>query len=823
MWHSFDKKYEVGSKKYENTASSYLILPTSYFILLMQTLTFNINENISTLVPVRTSLSLRPFIKFLKDKAADEHSLKAKLSGFLLEKLARYPELEGDIPLDTVDKYNDILELLYVCLSNITEDENKLPWALAVPMRPHFFYGTNAFYKLMQHVKKAKTNNRILYFDESFMRKRNLRIVYSFILERLYNFNSLQKNEIIHSFIDENTGLPRHFRINIDTRFIEIHVDGNLPDIKDVVTPTQFPEGIDFEALAEKLPFTMFSFSGVSIVTITDETARYAVDTIKNTIVRYNKQDEDNCYRDIAQSLKTLVQHNEIEFNLTPLFRLNNKLVLPDTWTTSSIFLSQDKSYGHSPDAYLQFAEEFSKDPKPLFYESISGKEAKLYPILRACTQTGIRSLVIYPLFNNGKLVGMMEIFTREPGLLSEQVLARLDPAVGVLAQLLQTSIDYFNAKIDSVIKEKFTSLQPAVQWKFNETAWQFLQDSHNGVKGKLGTIRFEDVFPLYGAIDIRNSTIERNQALQSDLQQQFSILLDTLTQVKDHYKLALVDELIYKTRKWKNTLEESFSPNEDVKLSDFLENEAAGFLHHFKITHPEAAGIVDPYFSAIEEMKGMAWEHRKQLEESIGKITSGVNTYLDLMKDELQLSYPCYFERFRTDGVEYDIYIGQSIAPDKPFDILYLKNLRLWQLSSMAAIARMTEEMLPQLPKKLQTTQLIFIHSNPIDISFRNDERRFDAEGGYNIRYQVIKKRIDKVHIANSQERLTQPGKIALVYFNRRDADEYITHIQYLQEQNILQNDLEFLDLEELQGVTGLKALRVGVNMSYQANDANI
>jgi hypothetical protein len=188
-------------------------------------------------------------------------------------------------------------------------------------------------------------------------------------------------------------------------------------------------------------------------------------------------------------------------------------------------------------------------------------------------------------------------------------------------------------------------------------------------------------------------------------------------------------------------------------------------------------------------------------------------------MKDELQLSYPCYFERFRTDGVEYDIYIGQSIAPEKPFDILYLKNLRLWQISSMAAIAKITHEMLPAMPKQLHTTQLIFIHSNTIDISFRNDERRFDAEGGYNIRYQVIKKRIDKVHIADSSERLTQPGKIALVYFNRRDADEYISHIQYLQEQQILLDDLEFLDLEELQGVSGLKALRVGINLDYDHN----
>src|SRR5205085_12025028 len=107
----------------------------------------------------------------------------------------------------------------------------------------------------------------------------------------------------------------------------------------------------------------------------------------------------------------------------------------------------------------------------------------------------------------------------------------------------------------------------------------------------------------------------------------------------------------------------------------------------------------------------------------------------------------------------------------------------------------------------------LIFIYSNTIDISFRHDERKFDVEGGYNIRYHIIKKRIDKVTIRNSRERLTQPGKIALIYFNQKDADEYIAYIHHLQDKKILKDDLEYLELEELQGVSGLKALRVGVD----------
>ena len=192
--------------------------------------------------------------------------------------------------------------------------------------------------------------------------------------------------------------------------------------------------------------------------------------------------------------------------------------------------------------------------------------------------------------------------------------------------------------------------------------------------------------------------------------------------------------------------------------------------------------------------------------------VIGAVNNYLDTLQQEVQQAYPNYFEKFRTDGVEYDIYIGQSIAPERPFSDIYLKNLRLAQLSSMATIAKLTETAAEGLPVKVETTQLIFIHSQPIDIKFRKDEKRFDVEGAYNIRYHVVKKRIDKVFIKNTTERLTQPGKIALVYINQQDANEYISYIQFLQGQNILADDMEELDLEELQGVSGLKALRVGV-----------
>ena len=122
----------------------------------------------------------------------------------------------------------------------------------------------------------------------------------------------------------------------------------------------------------------------------------------------------------------------------------------------------------------------------------------------------------------------------------------------------------------------------------------------------------------------------------------------------------------------------------------------------------------------------------------------------------------------------------------------------------------------LAKMKQELRVASLILVHSNPMAIKFRMDEKQFDVDGAYNIRYEIIKKRIDKAYVKNTEERLTVPGKIAIVYSQDKDALEYIKYINFLQSRNQL-GKLEFLELEELQGATGLKALRVEV--IYQEN----
>lgn len=764
--------------------------------------------------PIQTRLSFKPFLDYVRMRLQDKDTIKKEIYLLILEKFSQYPELEGEVDVADTGKYTDLLNLLYIVLSTVVEDEKEVIWGLSVPVSPNIFYGSNALYDLLLGADSDQVKPELLQPDED-MHEQKCSMLYAFLLEKFYNFRFHKKQEMIRPVLNPTTGLWHFYRINLDTRFVNITTDEQLPDLNLENLQVHLHEENGVDILKRILPLKNFRFSGFSILTINDVTPEHALDKIRNILVNgHGRVNEDN-YEEITQSLKSLTGTRDIEFSLLPLHRVNDHVVQDADAYSHSILFSMGKQDGVLKDFFLPLLEKFTHNPRILYYKDLDQSGPSQLQVGKLFQLAGVKSYALIPVFYSNKLVGAFEMYSRKKGVLNEQVFARVDAAMVLVAQLIQNSVEEFNSKITDTIRDKFTSLQPSVQWKFTEAAWDYIYRSRQeGKPVPVKKIEFKNVYPLYGAIDMRNSTIERNSAVLLDLQYQFDQLQKLFVKMKNKHGMALTDDFIFKCNKWQKLLTEALTTQDEIRLNQFLNDEAHPFLHHFQQASSELSSFIQEYFDAIDPVNGKAWEHRRQLEESMQLINGAVNNYLDLMNVEIQQAYPGYFEKFRTDGVEYDIYIGQSMAPDRPFDLVYLKNLRLWQLGSMAAIARLSNQLIPRMKVPLETTQLIFIYSNTIDISFRNDERRFDVEGGYNIRYHIIKKRIDKVNIRNTRERLTQPGKIALIYFNQKDADEYVSYIQHLQNKKILNDDLEYLELEELQGVTGLKAMRVGVTL---------
>ncbi|PWJ58172.1 hypothetical protein CLV98_10429 [Dyadobacter jejuensis] len=774
----------------------------------------------STSLHLNSTISFTKIIQEIRKRvnpqgAADMDPLMMRLKQLTDEPRFVQPmtlEETGEFPLQMAHIYRMLVPGL------AREEDNLI--AFCPPLEPTVFYGTDAFYDLMMDKSFERLNCQVIE-DCSTLSKDYVRLVYSVILEKLYGFPPIPQALQTISIIDECTGLPRYYRVNIDNSYVDVSPIGELPLFNLERLRKGWQEKLDPSVILEVLPLSLFTFDGFSILSLTDITIDYAQEELKNILINRDRGNAEAQYHQITGSLRTLVGSPHIEFDLIPLIRVNNRLIInPSTIRTSPIHHRLVEA-GYPENKLQELGEEYFDHPELLFMPTMQVDDSSP-EYLQIFKSVGVNSFALMPVYCSRELVGILNIYANKDGEVNEAVMAKLDLIMPLAEQILQKDILAFNRRLDEVIKDEFTSLQDSVEWKFKEVAWDFLK--HEGEpqepgKKRLQKINFKDVFPLYGAIDIRNSTLERGDALQADLEIQFAALINTLTLIGKRAGFGLAETMLYNARNFIEKIRNNRSDSDEVQLQYFLESELHPFLRHFESKgqadqpQDEIAIAIADYFARIDEQKGAAFANRRALEASMGMVNTAINQYLDLVKIEVQQTYPIYFEKFRTDGVEYDIYIGQSIAPERPYSPLYLKNIRFWQLSSMAAIGKMTHHLVPSMEKPLHTTQLIFIHSGSIDIAFRDDERRFDVEGGYNIRYQVIKKRIDKVHILQTGERLTQPGKIALVYFNEDILKEYLAYISTLQNQNILLNDLELLELEELQGVNGLKALRVGIN----------
>ncbi|ANH83470.1 hypothetical protein A8C56_23045 [Niabella ginsenosidivorans] len=764
-------------------------------------------------------LSFNRFLSYLEQRIAATGSVKKGFFEYVLNKFLSNKHLKDEIPVEEIKYFREELELMYNLLQPPLDDEKTNLWGLCIPIDPVIFFGTKAFYDLVKKsaAKADHCEEGMIPTDE--MMQRRLQFIYTIIFSKVYNQPFSANLELTHSVDFQEEGLAKYFRINIDTRFVDVQVKGTLPEFKMSVWANEIRnEDFDWKKGLRELPLDLFSFRGFGIITVEDVTEEQSVENIKSLTLNRNGHTDSGYNDQVIASLKSLLGSSKIEFGLLPNLRVNDRLVFSGEEGATTVMW--DVKNGKAQEqTLLTFAESYLNHPKTVIFgeNEFSGK----YKFIEGYLQkAGIQSYALLPVYHSNKVAGALEVYSMEKDQLTHSRLLKLRPILPIISQLLQNTVDEFNTSIDGVIMDKFTALQPAVQWKFKEVAWHYLRDTHH-VSGKpvIEKIRFTHVYPLYGAIDIRNSTVERNKALVLDLDYQLELILDLLTRAKNKTGILLIDEMIFKCKKWLSAIDGHFNDYDAVLLSEFLEQEAEPLLKHVAISHPDLKEAIDYYFSTINEADGAAFRNRRALENSMKAINTVISQQLEDFNTELQKLYPAYFEKFRTDGLEYDIYIGQSIAPHLPFNPLYLKNIRLWQLRTMAEIARLTGSLCPAMEHELETTQLIFIRSVPIDIAFRPDERKFDVEGSYNIRYQIVKKRIDKVHLKNSTERLTQPGKIALVYFNRVEADEYKGYISYLQNEGLLNDDLEFLELEDLQGISGLRAMRVGVAADARAN----
>ena len=131
----------------------------------------------------------------------------------------------------------------------------------------------------------------------------------------------------------------------------------------------------------------------------------------------------------------------------------------------------------------------------------------------------------------------------------------------------IENIIDYIKAavirgeeedenRVKAIIQTECTSIHPSVQWKFEREARRILKSRINGKEETFKDLGFEDVYPLYGQIDIVGSSDSRNRAIKKDLCFQLDNVCEIIASAKAYEPLPIYDQIGFRVQEYKDQLQ---------------------------------------------------------------------------------------------------------------------------------------------------------------------------------------------------------------------------------------------------------------------------
>jgi hypothetical protein len=774
----------------------------------------NKNTTIDKQFPFKTTLDLSLLIKYWKDNLSSASQIYPTEE--IIKRIDAATTLHKPIEdLKELTKHKQLLGFLMSAIFPPATVETKTMAALQ-NFSMNAFYATPNYTHLIPMGKDFRPKTNIL-GDDIFTGK----VVHAcmMILSKFYGVALEKDRPLIFTFKDPATDLDRNYKADFNDMFLDVNCVGELPSLDKNDINLLLSNLYDVDHWLNYLPHHLFEFKGFMIFELMDVTDQEMLSSIKYDLLQKDAVLSEERFITIQQKIRALFRLPEMRIGMAA-FNANSAISNYGNQLWKSILLETQNDFV-CEDYKGSIYELLHINKKPIIVENLEDHPNKT-PIEHALIKSGIKNIAIAPLIYDGEVIGILELGTPYAGKLNPVTAAKAEDILPMFSTAVQRVMVDMETDIRAIIQEEFTAIHPTVEWKFVEASAEIMHQRIEGKKAIPDDIVFDNVYPLYGMADVRGSSSERNLAIQQDLIDNLYLAEKVVSDILAYKNMPILDEIKHRLKVESGKIKKGLNSGDEVGVLDFLKNEIVPLFSHFKQEDEALRPLIEGYENALNPQLGVIYNKRKAYEESITAINHTIADYLDDQQVKAQEVFPHYFEKYKTDGVEYNMYLGQSLVKDRLFDNVYLKNFRLWQLITMCEVAHAVENLKKTLTKSMDIAQLILVHSEPIAIRFRMDEKQFDVDGAYNIRYEIVKKRIDKAYIKDTNERLTQPGKIAIVYAQAKEADEYLKYVKYLQSTGYLNKEVEMVELEQLQGAHGLKAIRVDINMKAAKKSYN-
>ena len=762
-------------------------------------------------LPFRTELSLAPLIRFWTQLSAYSELGRGPLPGIVRERIKQAPELSAVVDdVAVIAKHRQLVDLMMSAMFPPAFWEQEYGAAL-FPFQLRAFYATSLFRRTLMN-DDGTLHGRVN-VDEQRLGAARLLLAYELILERTYGIDLGVEIPVVFTSEDPATTLERHFRLDFDWRFVDVKLDGPAPKLTDA-TRRQLQSGnVELDQLRDLVPPETVTLRGFMTLKAVDVTDQEVLSSLKRDLIDKESIVSRARFDSLQAKLRTLFRRPGLHLGLAAV-EGDRVLVLNDATSHDQACIFADSAHHKTSEFTGSLYERAVIQNRPVIIDDLAAWTDRTR-WEEELVAAGARTFVCAPLHYQDRVIGTLELISHRPGDLNATHLPKLEEVLPLFSMAVQRSVEELDARVQAMIKEKCTAVHPVVEWRFRKAVFNTIErksESVSDAAAEMEPIVFENVYPLYGLADIRGSSVQRGAAIQADLLTQLRLAADVLRAAREARALPALDELRFRVDKRIAQVQRSLNSGDEIGIVGFLRANVESLFDHLGTFGTDVRARIQLYRGALDARLGVVYRRRQLFEESVTRIAEAVSAYLDREELAAQVMFPHYFEKQKTDGVDYQIYVGPSLLEDGRFDPLCLKNLRLWQLMLTCGIAVRAHQLRDRLPVPLETTHLILVQHTPRSIRFRFDEKRFDVDGAYDIRYEIVKKGIDKAVVEGTSDRVTQPGKIAIIYSQNPEGREYRGYIEYLQSLGYLTSEVEELDLGELQGVQGLHALRVAV-----------
>ncbi|MDX1478484.1 MAG: hypothetical protein R3301_12310, partial [Saprospiraceae bacterium] len=183
------------------------------------------------------------------------------------------------------------------------------PWVLATEQYQSLIGDQGNDFDLTQPlVGKQSLDRRLIY-------------AYKAVLKRFYDVDMSVDEPVIARLHNEKTGLKRYFKLNGNSRLVDITTRTPLKAMESGQLERLLEQPFDQEEWFNVLPIDQFLFRGLSIVSLVDVTIEEATNRLQYLLLSKDAEDETAWMAAILEEVRTVFRQPDLRLGLATLQR----------------------------------------------------------------------------------------------------------------------------------------------------------------------------------------------------------------------------------------------------------------------------------------------------------------------------------------------------------------------------------------------------------------------------------------------------------------------------------------------------------------------